>query len=75
MEPALVGAAGGGARVLAATRSGIGAAALDTKAWTMTVESGVVIAGAAGNPTAVTLDDGSQVLLLTRFLDGRDPRW
>ncbi len=75
MEPALSITPSGEVRALAATRRGIAAGVLDTQTWTLKPDTSPLIPGPAGHPTAAFLADGTQLLLFTRFLDGRDPRW
>lgn len=64
-----------GPRVLASTRAGIVSAVLDAKSWSIATDLGVMVSGPAGNPTAASREGGAGILLFTRFLDGRDPRW
>lgn len=74
-DPSILIKPDGAAKLLAATPTGIRAADIDLKTHTLRIDQGTLIPGPAGHPTAAILHSGTHILLLTRFLDGRDPRW
>ena len=75
MEPTLCTIPAGELRVFAATQRGIVSATLDTQSWKIKPDASTLVSSPAGHPTTTFLAGGTQLLLFTRFLDGRDPRW